>query len=292
MKKLLVTGASGFLGWNICRDARKEWSIFGTVFSNPVEIAGVNIIKIDLTDYKAFKILFNKIRPDAVIHTAAAANPNYCQDNREDAHTINVEATINIAGLCCDCNIPLAFTSTDLVFDGLNAPYKEDDPVSPVNVYGEQKVMAEEGVIKTYPSAAVCRMPLMFGKSETSPVFFQTMVAALKEGEELRLFVDEYRTPVSGKDAAEGLFLALKEVHGLIHLGGRERISRYNFGLLVMDVLGVSEARLERCRQAEMIMAAPRPADISLDSSKAFALGFNPLTLREEVRRLIKEEIL
>jgi dTDP-4-dehydrorhamnose reductase len=132
----------------------------------------------------------------------------------------------------------------------------------------------------------------MFGKSETSPVFFQTMVAALKEGEELRLFVDEYRTPVSGKHAAEGLFLALKEVHGLIHLGGRERISRYNFGLLVMDVLGVSEARLERCRQAEMIMAAPRPADISLDSSKAFALGFNPLTLREEVRRLIKEEIL
>ena len=84
MKKLLVTGASGFLGWNICRDAGKEWSIFGTVFSNPVEIAGVNIIKIDLTDYKALKILFNKIRPDAVIHTAAAANPNYCQENSKN----------------------------------------------------------------------------------------------------------------------------------------------------------------------------------------------------------------
>ena len=134
-------------------------------------------------------------------------------------------------------SIPYVFTSTDLVFDGLNPPYKETDPVSPVNLYGEQKVMAERGILVRYPVAAICRMPLMFGVA-TPPAtsFMQPFMQTLREGKELSLFTDEFRTPVSGKTAAQGLLLALA-ISGIIHLGGKERVSRYDFGRLLIEVL-------------------------------------------------------
>ncbi|MBI5409269.1 MAG: NAD-dependent epimerase/dehydratase family protein [Nitrospirae bacterium] len=66
MKKLLVTGASGFLGWNVCNSAAKDWDIRGTVFSHRVEIEGVKTARADLTDFEAVKRLFQEIRPDAV----------------------------------------------------------------------------------------------------------------------------------------------------------------------------------------------------------------------------------
>ena len=292
MKKLLVTGASGFLGWNICREAKESWDLYGTVFANPKEAPGVNIIRIDLTDFKALKKIFKDIGPDAVIHAAAATSPNYCQEHPDRSKKINVEAAVNLAGLCADRNIPFVFTSTDLVFDGLNAPYREDAPVCPVNIYGEQKVIAEKKILGIYPSTAVCRMPLMFGEPATvDSGFFRSMIKALKEGDELNLFVDEFRTPVSGQTGARGLLLAVEKAKGLLHFGGKERISRFNFGILMMDVLNVSEARLVRRSQKEMKMSAPRAPDLTMDSSKAFRLGYNPKPLREQLVECLKEHI-
>lgn len=291
MKKLLITGASGFLGWNICREAYTSWEIYGTVFTHPVKIKGVKIIQTDLTRFREFKKVFKEIGPDAVIHTAALSSPDYCQQNKSSSRKINVDTPVNIAGLCADRNIPYVFTSSDLVFDGLNAPYKEEDSVCPVNIYGEQKVLAEEGILKVYPEAAVCRMPLMFGNpGPSASSFFQTMLAAFKEGRDLRLFEDEYRTPVSGKTAVQGIFIAIEKLNGLIHLGGIERISRYNFGLMMMGTLGIRDARLLRCRQKDIATSAPRPPDISLDSSKAYSAGFNPLPLKDQLEELLERE--
>ncbi len=289
MRKLFVTGASGFLGWNVCQIARKEWDIYGTVFSHPIKIEGVNIIRIDLRDFKELRKIYKEIRPDAVIHTAAATSPNYCQTNRMESQKINVDVSINIACLCADSGIPCVFTSTDIVFDGLDPPYKEEDPVCPVNFYGEQKVMAERGMLKYYPDIAICRMPLMFGiPGPVASSFIQPMIKAMREGRELRLFIDEFRTPVSGETAAQGLLLALEKVKGIIHMGGVERISRYEFGRMLRDVLGIEDAKLIACRQKDVSMPAPRPPDVSLDSSKAIALGFKPLPLLEELNKIMR----
>ncbi len=287
MKKLLVTGASGFLGWNICQEAKKEWTTFGTVFSHHREVAGVNILRADLTDLKGLKKLFQNIHPDAVIHTAAQTNTNLCQVHRTESKKINVDSSINIAGLCADYSIPCVFTSTDMVFNGLKAPYREEDPVCPVNVYGEQKVLAEKGMFKNYPKVTICRMSLMFGISGPgTKSFLQPMITAMREGQELRLFVDEFRTPIGVQTAVHGIFLALEKVTGLIHLGGIERISRYDLGKLLKDTLGFRKARLLPCKQKDVVMAAPRPTDVSLDSTKAFALGYKPLPLSEEFNKL------
>ncbi len=287
MKKLLVTGASGFLGWNLCQLAQQEWKVYGTSFSHPIEIPGITLMKVDVRDFKELKRIFQEIQPDAVIHTAAQSSPNFCQSNPEESHAINVTASCNIAGLCADYSIPCAFTSTDLVFNGLNAPYRETDSVSPVNLYGEQKVMAEEGMLERYPKTAVCRMPLMFGvAAPPAQSFMQPFIQTLRERKELSLFTDEFRTPASGTTAAKGLLLVLKKVNGRIHLGGKERVSRYDFGRLLVEVLELSSEGLKACRQADVKMAAPRPPDVSLDSSKAFNLGYAPLSLREELEAL------
>ncbi|MDF2387731.1 NAD(P)-dependent oxidoreductase [Nostoc ellipsosporum NOK] len=288
MKKLLVTGASGFLGWHLCQLAKQEWEVYGTYSSHKLEIPDIKLLKVNLTNFQEFKQLFSDIKPAAVIHTAAQSQPNYCQTHPEESYEINVTASLNIAGLCADDSIPCVFTSTDLVFDGLNAPYKETDIVCPVNIYGEQKVKAEVGMLERYPMTAVCRMPLMFGReTPTAKSFIQPFIQSLKEGKELSLFIDEFRTPASATTAAKGLLLALEKVNGYIHLGGKERISRYGFVKLLVEVFQIPDSKIKSCRQQDVKMAAPRPADVSLDSSQAFALGYQPLSLKEELENLL-----
>ncbi len=289
MKKLLVTGASGFLGWNICKHAQKDFEIFGTVYSNPLKISGVKTIPLDLTNFNDLKRIFKEVGPDGVIHTAAASRPEYCQSSPSESYKINVEATVNLAGLCSDREIPFAFTSTDLVFDGQSAPYKESDPANPVNIYGEQKALAEEKILNTYSKSAVCRMPMMFGLSSPAyQTFFQQTVTALQEGRELTLFTDEFRTPISGYTATQGLILALQKTQGILHLGGRERISRYDFGKLVAGLINCTVETIIACKQKDVTLSIPRAADLTLDSSRAFSLGFTPPTLTEELQSLLK----
>jgi dTDP-4-dehydrorhamnose reductase len=244
-------------------------------------------MRVNLTLFGDLKRLFREVAPDAVIHTAAMADPNLCQQQRSPSHRINTQVPINIAGLCSDLGIPCLFTSSDLVFDGQNPPYSEEDVPSPISFYGEQKALAEVGMKDQYPLTVICRMPLMFGNpGPVAQNFIQPLLRAIRSGESVRLFVDEFRTPVSGRDAARGLLTALDNLPGIIHLGGPERISRYEFGRLLSDTFGSPNARLTPCRQKDVKMPAPRPPDVSLDSSKAAALGFKPNPLKKEMEAI------
>lgn len=290
-RRLLVTGASGFLGWNVCRLLSPEWDVFGVVSSHPAVIPEVTTVRVDLTRFRDMKEMFHRVQPHAVIHTAAMASPNACQVNVMESRLINVDAAVEISGLCAEGSISLVFTSTDLVFNGLRAPYGEEDPVTPVNVYAEHKVLAEEGILRRYPEATVCRMPLMFGDcGPHGESFIQPMIRAMKEGKGLKLFTDEFRTPASARDAVKGLVLAMNSVKGIIHLGGPQRISRYQMGELLADVLGIPNPALTPCRSQDLPMPAPRSLDVSLKSEKAFSLGYAPGRIREELMALTYEE--
>lgn len=288
MKRLLVTGASGFLGFNICRMQREHWQIFGVVHSHDINLKGVTILRADLAQWEEALRVFAVAKPQAVIHAAAASDPHFCQLNPRISALANVEASANIARLCAKYAAACVFTSSDLVFDGLKAPYAEDAPVSPVSLYGEQKAKAEEVMLDLYPRTVVCRMPLMFGEpGPAAKSFLQPMMTAMREHRTLQLFVDEFRTPVCAESAVQGLILALTlQKGGRLHLGGRERISRYGFGVLLMSYLRRFDAVLVPSRQTDVKLAAPRPPDVSLDSSKAFALGYRPSSLRDALVRL------
>ncbi|MBN2131931.1 MAG: NAD(P)-dependent oxidoreductase [Sedimentisphaerales bacterium] len=285
---LLVTGASGLLGWAICQTTRESWATVGTAHRHSLSCPGVQTRSVDVTDYSALKQLFASVRPDAVIHAAALSDPNYCQEHPDESESVNVTASANIAGLCAQSGTPCAFTSSDLVFDGEHPPYNEESPENPISLYGEQKVRAEIAMRDRHPTVVACRLPLMFGVgSPAANGPFVRMIQAMKTGREVRLFVDEGRTPVSTEAAARGLVLALQKcAGGTLHLGGLESISRWDLGRLAAEVLDLRQARIVSCRQADVPMPAPRARDVSLDSTKARAIGYRPGTLREELHRL------
>lgn len=285
MNKLLVTGAGGFLGSAICQAASTLWQVYGVVYSHSADFAHA-VFKADLTRQQDVKRVMDTALPNAVIHTAAMADPNACQVNPEESGKINVEASVFIANWCADHGIPMVFTSSDLVFDGQNAPYRESDHVNPVNLYGEQKARAEAEILKVYPEAAVCRMSLMFGDRLSAR--YQPLAIPLKQGRRIRLFVDEVRTPLDVYTAAKGILLALGKTSGLLHLGGAERVTRYQFGRILAEALDISPNAIEPCFQKDIPMAAPRPVDVSLNIELARGLGFQPPLLSEILYHLYK----
>ncbi len=285
MKKLLLTGASGFLGWNVFKAAQPDWQIHGIIHTSSFNTPDMIIHRLNLTGEFALKKLFREINPDAVIHTAAVSDANYCQQHPQETHSINVDATVLLAALCAERRIPFVFTSSDLVFDGKKGNYKETDEANPVSKYGEQKAEAEKLVLKIYPEAAVCRMPLMVGDGgQAGRGYLNTFLAKTKNGEPQKLFTDEYRSPLGGISAAKGLLHALNNFKGVYHLGGKERLSRFELGEKIASAFGIPKSQLVPAKQSEMKMSAPRPADVSLDSSKAFAAGFKPAMFGEELK--------
>jgi dTDP-4-dehydrorhamnose reductase len=283
---ILITGASGFLGWNLCRVAAATCRVVAVVNTRRIDIPNAKVVAADLTRHADVMRLLDAARPGAVVHAAAMADPNACETHPRESHTINVDAAAALAAECGRRELPFAFASTDLVFDGLHAPYREDDAPHPVMLYGRQKVQAEGEIRRVHPRAVICRLPLMFGDpGPAAKSFIQPMIAAILEGREPRLFTDEYRSPVGALSAARGILHMLATQQGTtVHLGGRQRISRYDFGLLLSRLMGKEGAvRLIATRQCDVVMPAARPPDVSLDSAKAYALGYDPMDAEEEL---------
>ncbi|MBE9100422.1 SDR family oxidoreductase [Vacuolonema iberomarrocanum] len=284
--KLWLTGASGFLGWYVAEATQAQWDVVGTYHRHAVTLPGIVSRALDLTDAIALRRFFSDLKPAAVIHTAALSQPNRCQENPVLSRAINVTASIQLADLCAEAGIPFVFTSSDQVFDGKHAPYRETDSVSPLNLYGEHKAEAEAEILRRHPQAAVCRMALMYGAAPTATNFLQTFLTQIGQGKTLQLFTDEFRTPLSGRDAAAGLLLALEKTQGLLHLAGGDRLSRYEMGKTMVDVFNLPAASIQPSRQADMPLPAPRPPDVSADIGLARSLGFAPHPFRSELENL------
>ncbi|MEM6963525.1 MAG: SDR family oxidoreductase [Bacteroidota bacterium] len=291
MKNLLVTGASGFLGWNICHYPQQDWQIIGTYYKNKVVYPHVKIHQLNITDKENLDRFFSNNKIDGVLHAAALSQPNACANNPELSFTINVEATTHLAQICHDLKIPFLFTSSSQVFDGDHAPYSETDKPTPIHIYAEHKLLAEKQVLEVNPNAIVVRMPLMFGAtSSASENFLKGWLTKMRNGEQLNVFTDEYRVPASGQSAADGLFLLLnKNVNGLFHLAGKDRVSRADMADLIQKVFKIPNANIRKCLQSDVVMAAKRPKDLSLVCDKMVELGYELRGMVEELRKLAGE---
>jgi len=291
MRSLLVTGASGFLGGYACRSLAQDWQVWGTYRTHAIAPTDIQTVALDLTDAASEQACWETTRPDAVLHAAAISKANQCQQDPTGSYAMNVTAAVTLAKRCAAANIPFLFTSTDLVFDGTQPPYRERDRPMPLNVYGQQKAEAEAQILAAYPDATICRLPLLYGAATpTASCFLQGLLAAIAAGKPLHLFTDEHRTPVAVTDVVQGLKLALdRGVTGILHLGGAERINRYTFGLKVAAAFQWPTTSITPCLQADVDLSAPRPKDVSLDSSRAFALGYAPRLVDEALRAIASD---
>ena len=289
-RRILITGASGLLGEVLCRAASAEWAVFGLYRRHPLVVPGVVGIQTDLTDSRAMEKTLDTVEPAAVIHAAAMAQPAECEKHPDISEAVNVRVPEMLARCCAEREIPMVFTSTDLVFDGLQAPYGEDDPPGPVCVYARHKVRAEREVLGHHPHALVCRMPLLFGISAYHTGNFTVqLLHAMQQGRRVKLFTDEFRTPVDTRSAALGILGLLGKAEGVLHLGGRTRVSRHEMGLMIAARLGVDPRLVEPVTIASMALAVTRSPDCSLDSRRAYHLGYDPVPLPTAIARVVQE---
>ncbi|MFO1460317.1 MAG: SDR family oxidoreductase [Verrucomicrobiota bacterium] len=230
---------------------------------------------LELTDARAVHARFEADRPGLVFHCAAMSRSPACQENPVLARAVNVEVTRQLAGLCADAT--LVFFSTDLVFDGTKGSYREEDPPRPLMVYGETKAEAEVEVLKN-PKHLVIRTSINAGTSPSGDRGFdEEMCNAWRSGKTLRLFGDEYRTPIAAEDTARAVVeLAGRGATGIVHVAGGERLSRWEVGALIADQHPELSPKLERTSLRDY-RGGPRPADVTLDCRRAESILGRPM---------------
>ena len=282
---LLITGVSGFLGWNLAHIARENWQVTGLYQTHTVAIDGVDVRQANLAETDALPSLLDQLRPDALIHLAAMSSPNQCEKAPVLSQTINVESTAVLGRWCARNGVPMVFTSSSQVFDGEHAPYTEASPTGPRNRYGEQKREAERRLRQSCPQATICRVPLMFGATPAHATSsLQPVLEALQGAGTMKLFTDEIRSSLGAYSASTGLLQMLTCLGELFILAGDEALSRYDFGLRVAAFYGLDPSPLLPSKQADVPMAAGRPRDLTMLNDKAKAAGFAPISLEAELR--------
>ena len=267
---ILVTGASGRLGRYVLREAQKRRLQLTAWSGNQTgQLFGRTLTPVRLEDLESVRRRFQDLRPHAVLHIAAMANVNECLRTPALAEQINVRASALLAELAAPA-CRFVHVSTDMVFGGDKAPYREDAPTAPLSMYGKTKASAELAIFKKNKDACVARMSLLFGPSlGDAPMFFDHLLSTLRSGKSFDLFADEFRTPLSLCGAARALCdLVENDCVGTWHIGGSERVSRFEFGLRLAAHLGVSKGLVRPGSRLNNDVAEPRPADLSLDSSR------------------------
>lgn len=282
---ILITGVSGFLGQHVARSLREHHQVIGTYCEHMVTLPGCVARPLDITDQEGVGAVCREFRPNGVIHLAVQGDVDVCQRDPDEAYRVNVQGTIHVARAAAEVGAKFIYISTDQVYDGAQGPYDETDPAQPLMVYGRTKLEAEQQAAAICPDVVILRLALMYGWGTPSrPTFIDWMLARLQAGQEVPLWIDQYRTPLYVEQAADviGRLLELPDVRGVFNVGGAERLDRYTFGRKFCEVFGLSMQLLKPVKMSTAGAATPRPADCSMNSAKiSRRLGIQLLTVEE-----------
>jgi len=290
MKRLLATGISGFLGAFLLRTRQSAYHLIGIHHNQVPKLNSQHSLqRFDLNETSRLTELLQLTRPDAILYMAALSRPEHCEREQLRSYRINVLSPTLLAEYAAEQQIPFLYCSTDLVFQGTAAPYTPGALPRPISLYGLQKLDAENRIQDIYPEACIARLPLLYGLAEQGRNFVSEWLSRWDSGEPIRAFTDEYRTPLYAGDAARGLLHLLgTRKSGLWHLGGTDRLSRYDFARAMAQAFDVSPDLVIPTRQQESPRAINRPADVSLDSQSTYAMGFKPLPYRKALGHMAR----
>ena len=282
--KVLVTGSKGQLGYDVIKE----------LCSRRHEALGFDLPELDITDEVAVRAVFDRVKPDAVIHCAAWTAVDAAEEsgNIAKVFAVNEGGTRNIAAACKRTGAKLLYLSTDYVFDGQgSAPWGADETrFAPLNEYGKSKLAGENAVRELLQAYFIVRIAWVFGKNGNN--FVKTMLRLSETHDTLRVVCDQVGTPTYTPDLARLLVDMIEtDKYGVYHAtneGGF--ISWYDFASAIMQEAGKHTKVIPVTTAEYGLSKAARPFNSRLDKSKLKENGFEPLPdWRDALKRYLKE---
>lgn len=282
MKKLLIIGASGFLGKQLMKDASKEYEVIGTYNSKPQD----DLLHLDITNEIEVKDFLGKIRPDITILASALTDLKLCETNPEICKKLNIIGVNNVAK---HTNNTIVFLSTDYVFDGEKGNYIETDKTNPINEYGKSKLEGER-IISKLKKYIIVRSSSLYTSDMNNPKFINMMIDKLRKNENVKAVSDVIASPTLIDDLSRAvLTLIRKEKTGLYHAVGDTQTSLYNAVLTIAEVFNFNKSLITSCSINDFPSLLKRPKNTSLNIDKLKSEGIKMHSLKEGLE-LIKNQ--
>jgi dTDP-4-dehydrorhamnose reductase len=228
--RVMITGAAGLFGTGLTQ-----------VFVTKHIVFPVTHAVADTTDAAAIRDLFVKLEPEIVIHAAAIPDLDICEADPALAFSVNVEGTRNVVDAAREIGAPVAFISSDSVFDGKKTtPYVETDETKPINVYGRTKVQGEE-IVGTLPAHWIIRVPVLFGPGKVK--FVEKGLIKLLKGEEYFVASDQVASAAYTLDAARTMMEIIEaRRYGVFHVANSGQCSRFELAQRAAELAGLNSS--------------------------------------------------
>jgi len=298
-KRILIIGIGGLTGSKLANIAKDDYEIFGTYNFRKVESNDFTCIKLDITNFKKIKQIFEEIKPDIVVNTAGINNVDYCEKFPIEASKINIEAIKEICSVTKEAKIKLIQLSSDSVFDGTKKlPYIETDNVKSINFYGKTKIESEKIVLEN-PDNVVVRASVLYGhlennlakiesSSKKSINFGQWLINKLVLNQNVRIITDELSSPIIADDFARSILHIIKHNKtGIFHSAPKLQITRYEFSVKIAKTLRLPVELIQPVSNKELGRDVVTGNNKCLDSEKMEnILNYKFLTLDESLNLL------
>ena len=277
--KVLVTGVTGQLGYDVMRELKRR----------EVDAVGVTRREMPLTDAAACAAFIEHVRPAAVVHCAAYTAVDQAEDEPELCRRVNAEATGAIAAACRRVGAKLLYISTDYVFPGEgDTPYEVDAATGPKNVYGASKLAGEQAVRAALAEHFIVRVSWVFGVHGGN--FIRTMLNLAKKHDRLTVVADQIGSPTYTADLARLLAdMVESRRYGTYHATNEGFCSWYDLAAETFRQRGLS-VKVEPVSSAEYPTKAARPHNSRLSKASLDQAGFHRLPpWPDAVRRYLAE---
>lgn len=271
--KVLVLGANGQLGSDICQAFESAGDT----------VIGLTHTDIEIASEAAVESSLSMVSPDFVINTAAMHHVEKCEADPIGAFTVNGVGARNVAIVAAKESIPVAYISTDYVFDGLKrSPYVETDCAAPLNVYGVTKLAGENFTRNCNSRHFILRVSGLYGshpcRAKGGLNFVELMIKLSRERDEIRVVDDEFVSPTPTAQVARQLVLLCRtQAYGVYHATAENSCTWYEFAQEILTECG-TKVRLEKAQPGEFPAKVPRPKYSVLDNSALRSLSLNAFT--------------
>lgn len=290
---ILLTGGSGLLAVNWFYSKRYDYNVYLGLNERQIHPQGGYVLTLDYTSEQSLLLQLELIAPCVIIHTAGLTNVEKCEDNPELAFSVNVELSSIVARVTSKLDIPLVHISTDHLFSGIHSLVDEDEPINPVNVYGRTKAQAESAVLDINPNALIIRTNFYGWGTSYRKSFSDQIIQSLRNRQTLHLFNDVHYTPIFAENLIQTIHDLLdKKAKGIFHVVSDDRISKYEFGILIAEEFGLDKSLILKSSLQSQNNLVKRPVDMSLSNQKVRKLlGRNLGTVKQHISLLHKQEI-